>query len=193
MIVEYDGYRPRVARGAFVAPTAVLIGRVTVEAGASVWYGAVLRADHGAIHIGKGSSIQDNVVVHAHHDEDTRVGEGVTVGHGAVLEGCRVERGAVVGIRATVLPGAVIGEEALVAAGSVVPERMQVPARHVVAGIPARVKKPLSDNSLHWVEIAAPTYMKLAASYLRQGLGSEVRRGRSAPGRRRSTTRRRSS
>jgi len=181
MLIEYDGHRPRVAAGAFVAPTAVLIGRVSVEARASIWYGAVLRADHGRVHIGKGSSIQDNAVVHAHHEEDTLVGEGVTVGHGAVLEGCRVERGAVIGIRATVLPGAVIGEGALVAAGSVVPEKMQVPSRHVVAGVPAQLKKPLSDSALHWVEIAAPSYQVLAANYLRQGLGERLRRGRSTP------------
>ena len=185
MIIEYDGHRPRVAREAFVAPTAVLIGHVTVEAAASIWYGAVVRADIGRVHIGKGSSIQDNAVVHAHHEQDTLVGEGVTVGHGAVLEGCRVERGAVIGIRATILPGAVIGEGALVAAGSVVPERMRVPPRHVVAGIPAEIKKPLSDSALRWVEIAAPTYQVLAARYLRQGLGERAHRGRSGPATRR--------
>lgn len=181
MIIEYEGHRPRVAEDAFVAPTAVLIGRVTVEAAASIWYGAVVRADHGRVHVGKGSSIQDNAVVHAHHEEDTLVGEGVTVGHGAVLEGCRIERGAVIGIRATVLPGAVIGEMALVAAGSVVPEKMIVPPGHVVAGVPAQLKKPLSDSAQRWVEIAAPTYQALAARYLRQGLGERPRRGRSAP------------
>jgi carbonic anhydrase/acetyltransferase-like protein (isoleucine patch superfamily) len=181
MLIEYDGHRPRVGRGVFVAPTAVLIGRVTVEAGASIWYGAVIRADHGRVHVGKGSSIQDNAVVHAHHEQDTIVGDGVTVGHGAVLEGCRVERGAVVGIRATVLPGAVIGKEALVAAGSVVPERMQVPARHVVAGVPARVKKPLSKSALRWVEMAAPAYERLSAGYLRQGLGIPLGREEPAP------------
>lgn len=112
------------------------------------------------------------------------VGEGVTLGHGAAPdapEGCWVMRGAIIGIRATVLPGAVIGKQALVAAGSVVPEKMQVPPRHVVAGVPAQLKKPLSDSALHWEEIAAPAYEALAASYLRQGLGEAVRRSRSTP------------
>ncbi len=180
-MIEYEGYRPRVAEDAFVAPPAVLIGRLSVGGAASIWYGAVPRADHGRIHVGKGSSIQDNAVVHAHHEADTLVGEGVTVGHGAVLEGCRVERGVVIGIRATVLPGAVVGEGALVAAGSVVPEKMQVPPRHVVAGVPAEIKEPLSDSALCWVEIAAPTYQALAARYLRQGLGERPPCGRSTP------------
>jgi carbonic anhydrase/acetyltransferase-like protein (isoleucine patch superfamily) len=181
MLIEYEGHRPRVASGVFVAPTAVLIGQVTVEPGASIWYGAVLRADHGRIHVGKGSSIQDTAVLHAHHEEETIVGDGVTVGHGAVLEGCRIHRGAVVGIRATVLPGAVIGEEALVAAGAVVPEGMQVPARHVAAGVPARIKKSLSRRALRWVELAGPHYQALAARYVEQGLGIQARGPRPAP------------
>src|SRR5437588_6586376 len=99
MLVEFEGYRPHVSPSAFIAPTAVLIGNVVVEDDASVWYGAVLRADHGeqGIVVGAGSSVQDNCVIHVAQDRGTTIGRGVTVGHGAILEGCDIEDGALVG------------------------------------------------------------------------------------------------
>jgi carbonic anhydrase/acetyltransferase-like protein (isoleucine patch superfamily) len=154
-----------------VAPNAVLIGDVTVEEGASIWYGAVLRGDFGCIHVGKGANIQDNVVIHTDAALPTVVGEDVTIGHGAVLEACRVERGAVIGMNAVVLNGAVVGEEAMVAAGAIVGEGMQVPARHLAAGVPATIKKEISGRSLEWVRMSAPDYRELAQTYLDQGLG----------------------
>lgn len=170
MNIEWQGKRPVVADDAFVAPNAVLIGDVTVEAGASVWFGAVLRGDFGPIVVRRGANVQDNVVVHVDADHPTLVGEGATIGHGAVLEACTVERGAVVGMNAVVMNGAVVGEEAMVAAGAVVSEGMQVPPRHLAAGVPAVVKKELSGRSLEWVHMAAPDYQKLAKTYLGGGL-----------------------
>src|SRR2546426_12534962 len=137
MLVEFKGKRPQVAEGAFVAPTAVLIGDVTVEAGASIWYGVVLRGDQGPIIIRRGANVQDNCVCHVDGIHPTIVGEDVTVGHAAVLESCRIERRALIGMKAVVMNGAVIGEEALIAAGAVVGEGMEVPAHHLAAGVPA--------------------------------------------------------
>src|SRR5947209_17536306 len=99
MIVEFDGYRPQIAADAFIAPTAMLIGNVVIMPGASVWYGAVLRGDHGeqAIVIGPRSNVQDNCVIHVALDQGTTIGENVTIGHGAVLEACEVGDGAVIG------------------------------------------------------------------------------------------------
>jgi carbonic anhydrase/acetyltransferase-like protein (isoleucine patch superfamily) len=119
--------RPAVAAGVFVAP-AVLIGQVIVEEGASVWFGAVLRGDQGLIHIGRGSSVQDNAVLHVEPDRPTILGENVTIGHAVVLEGCRIEDGAAMGSHAVVLNGAVGRAQAMVAAGSVVGEEMGIPA-----------------------------------------------------------------
>ena len=165
MILEWQGKRPVVADDAFVAPSAVLVGDVTVEAGASVWFGAVLRGDFGAIIVRRGANVQDNVVVHVDSEHPTVVGENATIGHGAVLEACTVDRGAVIGMNAVVMNGALVGEEAMVAAGAIVPEGMQIPARHLAAGVPATVKKELSGRSLEWVGMAARDYQELAKTY----------------------------
>jgi carbonic anhydrase/acetyltransferase-like protein (isoleucine patch superfamily) len=170
LLIEYHGNRPRVADDVFLAPTAVLIGDVTVEAGASIWFGAVLRGDFGPIVIGPGSNVQDNAVIHVGVDWPTQIGANVTIGHGAVLEGCTIGDGAIVGMNATVLPRAVVGDEAMIAAGSVVGEGVQVPPRSLAAGVPARVKKELAGNSLAWVRMAAADYQTKAREYRAAGI-----------------------
>jgi carbonic anhydrase/acetyltransferase-like protein (isoleucine patch superfamily) len=114
MIVEYEGKRPRIGQDVFIAPTAVIIGDVEIGDGASVWYGVVLRGDEGRIVIGRGSNVQDNTVIHTTPKIPTILKEDVTIGHGALLEGCTVEDGAVVGMGAVVLHAAVIGRQASV-------------------------------------------------------------------------------
>ncbi len=170
LLIEYHGKRPRVAEDVFLAPTAVLVGDVTVEAGASIWFGAVLRGDFGPIVVGAGANVQDNAVIHVGVDWPTTIGANVTVGHCAVLEGCTIGDGAIIGMNATVLPRAVIGSEAVVAAGSVVAEGMQVPARTLAAGAPARIKKELAGSSLEWVRMAAGDYREKAREYRAMGV-----------------------
>src|SRR5262249_53842674 len=118
MIVEYEGKHPRIGQDVFIAPTAVIIGDVEIGAGARVWYGVVLRGDEGRIVIGRGSNVQDNAVIHTTPEIPTIIKEDVTIGHGALLEGCTVEDGAVVGMGAVVLHAAVIGRQAMGAAGA---------------------------------------------------------------------------
>jgi carbonic anhydrase/acetyltransferase-like protein (isoleucine patch superfamily) len=166
MILSYRGVTPKIAPTAFVAPTAVVIGDVTIGEEASVWFGAVLRGDVGRIEVGPRANIQDNAVLHSTPERPTVVGEGVTVGHGAVLEGCTIARGALVGMNAVVLHGAVVGEEALVAAGSVVTDGTELPPRTVAAGAPCRVRKTLSGASAEWIAHAAETYVRLSRTYL---------------------------
>ncbi|GBD12978.1 2,3,4,5-tetrahydropyridine-2,6-dicarboxylate N-acetyltransferase [bacterium HR24] len=163
-LVEFEGKAPRVAEGVFLAPTAVLIGDVVVEEGASIWFGAVLRADFGRIVVGRGTSVQDNVVIHP--DGECIIGPNVTIGHLALLEGCVVEEQAVIGVGAVVLERARVGRRAIVAAGSVVTNGMEVPAETLVAGAPAQVKKALSGNARWWVENAAREYQELRLRYL---------------------------
>jgi carbonic anhydrase/acetyltransferase-like protein (isoleucine patch superfamily) len=170
MLIEYEGKKPRIAEDVFIAPTAVLIGDVRVEAGASIWFGAVLRADHGTIVIGAGSSVQDNATLHVPEESFTIVGENVTVGHGAVLEGCRIGARSVIGMNAVVLAGVEIGEEVMIAAGSVVVEGAIIPSRVLAAGAPAKVKKALSGSALEWIGRAAPVYHDLRSRYLGQGI-----------------------
>jgi carbonic anhydrase/acetyltransferase-like protein (isoleucine patch superfamily) len=166
-LIALDGIAPRVAADAFVAPTAVLVGDVEIGAGASVWFGAVLRGDFGRIVIGRGSCVQDNAVIHAAETLPTVVGADVTIGHMAMLEGCAVDDGALIGMGAIVLQGASVGAGAMVAAGSVVTERQAVPAAVLAAGSPARVKKPLDGSSRVWVEEAAREYQEMRLRYLR--------------------------
>ena len=137
MLIEYKGKKPQVAENVFLAPNATLIGDVTVEEGASIWFGAQLRGDFGKIVIGACSSIQDNAVIHVLPGGATIVEEHVTVAHGAVLHTCALKKGSVVGMNAVVMDNAVVGEQAIIAAGSVVADGAQIPARHLAAGAPA--------------------------------------------------------
>ncbi|BCJ86127.1 gamma carbonic anhydrase family protein [Effusibacillus dendaii] len=170
MIYEFNGKRPKIASNVFLAPTAVLIGDVTVEEGASIWFGAVLRGDFGPIVVGARSSIQDNCVIHI-GDTPCYVGEDVTVGHGAILHGCKIGRSSVIGMNSVVLDGATVGEETVIAAGSVVPNNADIPSRVLAAGTPAQVKKTLEGKSLWWVQESSKAYVELKDRYLKQGIG----------------------
>src|SRR5215831_9939351 len=170
MIVNYEGKHPRIGHNVFIAPTAVIIGDVEIGDGASVWYGVVLRGDEGRIVIGRGSNVQDNAVIHTTTIIPTIIKEDVTIGHGALLEGCTIENGAVVGMGSIILHQAVVGECAMTAAGSVVTPGTQIPPRTLAAGSPAVVKKELSGGALASVERSAEIYHELSAHYLEQQL-----------------------
>ena len=174
MIVEFEGYRPAVAETAFVAPSAVLIGNVTIGDEASIWYGAVLRADHGeqAIVIGPRSNVQDNCVLHVSINRGTIIGSDVTIGHGALLEGCEIAAGAVIGMNAVVLEGARVGARSLIAAGSTVLAGTQIPDDMMAAGQPALVKKATTGPTRWWIEHSAAHYVERARRYRAQGLDS---------------------
>ncbi len=165
MEFELGGKRPSVHPDAYVAPTAVLIGDVDIGPGASVWFGAVLRADEAQIKVGAGANIQDNAVIHCAKDLPTLIEENASVGHSAQLEGCVVEEGAVVGMGATMLQRSRLGKGSLLAAGAVLAEGSEVPAGHMAAGVPAIVKKPLDGSSGNWVGITAQHYRDRAVAY----------------------------
>ena len=164
-IIELDGKAPQIAADAYVAPTAVLIGDVTVAAGASIWFGAVLRGDNSAIVIGEGSNVQDNCVIHCAEDLPTIVGANVTIGHMAMLEGCEIEDGTLIGMGAIVLQRARVGSGSLVAAGAVVGEGVEIPPGVLAAGVPARVKKEIAGESQRWVQTAALEYQSKRLRY----------------------------
>lgn len=163
LILAYGDKSPQLDPGAWVAPNATVVGEVTIEAEASVFYGAVLRGDMAAIRLGAGSNLQDNVVVHTDTGFPAIIGAGVSVGHGAVVHGCTLEDETLIGMSATVLNGAVIGRHSLVAAGAVVLEGTVVPPRSLVAGVPGKVRRELTeaevakviDNAKHYLELAA--------------------------------------
>lgn len=167
MIIEYKGRRPKISPTAFIAPTAVIIGDVTVGDEASIWFGAVLRSDQNdnPVIVGARASVQDNCVLHS-GEAPTILEEDVTVGHCAVMEGCLIRRAAIIGMNVTLLEDTEIGEESLIAAGSVVVPHTKIPPRVLAAGSPAKVKKELSGEALNWIKMGSSTYVNLCRSYL---------------------------
>lgn len=145
LLIAIKGRSPQLHDESWVAPNASLIGHVSLAARASVWYSATLRAEFEPIDVGFGSNIQDGVTVHVDPEFPCTIGSGVTVGHNAVLHGCTVEDDVLIGMGAIVLNGAVIGAGSLVAAGAVVPQGMIVPPRSLVAGVPGKVRRELSE------------------------------------------------
>jgi carbonic anhydrase/acetyltransferase-like protein (isoleucine patch superfamily) len=165
LIAGVGGRKPEIDPEAFTAPTSVVIGQVTMAAGSSAWYHAVLRADGGPIVIGADSNIQDNCTVHVDPGFPVSVGERVSVGHNAVLHGCTVEEDVLIGMGATILNGASIGAGSLVAAQSLVPQGMRVPPGSLVAGVPAKVKRELTDEEREHIKLNAAAYLGLARAH----------------------------
>jgi carbonic anhydrase/acetyltransferase-like protein (isoleucine patch superfamily) len=168
VLYRFGEHTPRLGDGVFVAPTAAVIGRVTLGDHASVWFGTVVRGDVGPIAVGARSNIQDNCVVHVTEGRDgVWIGADVVIGHRALVHECRVEDMALIGMGCVLLDGAVIGRGAIVAAGAVVREGQVVPPFALVAGVPAEVRKILPASSLEARRAHARHYVDLAAQYLR--------------------------
>jgi carbonic anhydrase/acetyltransferase-like protein (isoleucine patch superfamily) len=162
VLFSFEGHAPAISPGAWIAPTATLVGDVRVEDEASVWYGAVLRADFGAIVVRRGANVQDGSVLHGGADPVTEIGEGATVGHLCVIHGAVIGAQALVGNGATVLDGATVGPGALVAAGATVPPGMAIPGGMLAAGVPARLAGQVSGGALRWVQTNPGIYRELA-------------------------------
>jgi carbonic anhydrase/acetyltransferase-like protein (isoleucine patch superfamily) len=171
MFIEFRGKSPQVHQSAFVAPTAVLIGDVEVGENASIWFGAVVRADNGPIRIGARTNIQDNAVIHVGHDSQTIIGNDVTIGHCALMEDCIIGDGALIGSNAVILNYAKVGKRALIGAGSVVPSGAEIPDEVVAAGAPAQIRKKLEGKAVDWVNQASPEYVVLSRAYLAEAIG----------------------
>lgn len=159
-IYRYGEHSPSIDEGVYVAETADVIGRVSLARDASVWYQAVLRGDTETLSVGEGSNIQDGAVLHADPGYPTRVGRGVTVGHQAMLHGCTIGDGSLVGIQAVILNGAVIGNNCLVAAGALVKEGAEFPDNSLIVGTPAKVVRELSPEALEGLRKNAEGYVE---------------------------------
>lgn len=165
LIYAIDGNTPDVARAAFLAPGAVLIGAVTLGAGTSVWFGCVLRADGASIKVGRDVNIQDGSILHADPGFPTTLGDRVTLGHGAIVHGATVENDVLIGMRASVLNGARIGEGSLVAAGALVRPGTIVPPRSLVAGVPAIVRRLVNAEEAAMIEQTSLTYIRHSVAH----------------------------
>lgn len=164
-VLSVAGKTPDIHESAFLAAGARVIGDVRLAEGSSVWYNAVLRGDGDSITIGAGSNLQDNVSVHVDHGRPVVIGENVSVGHNAVVHGCTIEDGSLIGMGAVVLNSAVIGAESLVAGGAVVLEGSVIPPGSLVAGVPAKVRRELSDDERAALVRNATTYRAHLAAH----------------------------
>lgn len=163
MIIELpDRDGPEVAEGAWVAPTATVVGDVTLGEGANVWYGAVLRGDEDEIVIGAGSNVQDGCVLHTDPGHPVHVGAGVTIGHGAIVHGATVHDGVLVGMGATLLNGSVVGSGSVVGAGALVSEGVEVPPHSLVLGVPGKVRRETTEAERAAIARSAPGYVARA-------------------------------
>lgn len=162
LVVSLGDSSPAIHESAWIAPNAIVVGRVKIGAQSSVWFNVTIRGDVDDITIGERTNIQDGTVIHVDKDFPTTIGNNVTVGHNAILHGCTVEDEALIGIGSIVLNGAVIQTKAMVGAGAVVPPGMVVPSGSVVMGMPAKVRRELTedekahlwDNADHYVQNA---------------------------------------
>jgi carbonic anhydrase/acetyltransferase-like protein (isoleucine patch superfamily) len=161
-LFEFEGRLPEISPAAWIAPTATLVGDVRVEAEASIWYGAVLRADFGPIIVRRGANIQDGSVLHGGDDPVTEVGEGATIAHLCVVHGAVIGEEALVGNGAIVLDGVIVGRRALVAGGATVPSGMIIPDGMLAAGVPARIVGEVTGGAKWWVQNNPEAYRDLA-------------------------------
>jgi carbonic anhydrase/acetyltransferase-like protein (isoleucine patch superfamily) len=164
-LYAFKGRLPRVHPTAFVAPTASLIGDVTLHEHASVWFGTVLRGDMDRIEIGARSNVQDNSTIHTDEGEPTIVGEDVTIGHNALVHSSVIENNVLIGQASVLVGGCVIGTGTIVGAGAVVPEKTTVPPHSLVVGVPAKVVRAARPDDERWTVKAAAHYVELGAWY----------------------------
>jgi carbonic anhydrase/acetyltransferase-like protein (isoleucine patch superfamily) len=166
MLRPYRGRLPQVAASAFVDDSAQVIGDVVIGEESSVWMQVVIRGDVNYIRIGDRTNVQDGTVVHVQHDtHPTIIGNDVTVGHGAIVHGCTIEDRVLIGMGAIVLNGGRVGSDSIVAAGSLVTEGQQIPARSLVMGSPAKVKRPLTDAEVATIQEYANNYVRYRRDY----------------------------
>lgn len=165
MLYSLNGTRPTLARGAWAAPSADLIGDVRLGERASVWFGAIIRADNTPIVVGEDSNIQDGAIGHSDPGFPLTIGARVTVGHQAILHGCTIADDVLIGMGAKILNGAVIASDCLVGAGALVTEGKTFPAGSLIVGVPARVLRVLSDGEKQALRVSATHYAEKAALY----------------------------
>lgn len=166
-LYEFEGKRPVIGEGTYVAESADVIGDVTIGRDCFIGPGARIKGDYGSVTIGDGTSVQENCVVHARPDEKCVIGSRCTVGHGSILHNCSLEDGVVIGMGAIVSDWAVLGEDSLVGEGAVIRQSAEIPARKIAVGVPARVVGDINDGVREFQALARRVYVELAHRYAR--------------------------
>jgi carbonic anhydrase/acetyltransferase-like protein (isoleucine patch superfamily) len=165
MIIDFKGKSPRISENAFVADSADIIGDVEIGDLSSIWFNAVLRGDKNKIKIGNRTSIQDNAVIHVDSINGVQVGDNVSVGHGAVLHGCKIDNNVLIGMNSTVLNGAEIGKNSIVGANALIPEGKKFPENSLILGVPGKVKRELEKAEIEAIKENAQKYVELGREY----------------------------
>ncbi len=165
MISGFKDKMPKICGDCFIANSAVVIGNVEIGESSSVWFNAVIRGDMEVIKIGSETNIQDCVVVHSDPGIKVEVGDGVTIGHGSVVHGCKIENNVIIGMNATVLNGAEISKNSIVAANALIPPEKKFPQNSIIMGVPGVSKKETTQSDIQMIQKSAEEYVKLAAEY----------------------------
>lgn len=174
MRLPYVSFQPEIHETAFIAPTAVVIGRAKIAEGASIWFHCVVRADINQIEIGESTNIQDGCLLHVTNRNPLIIEARVTVGHGAILHGCHVESDCLVSMGAVVLDGSKIGTGSIIAAGAVVPPGVIIPERSLVMGVPGKIVRNVSPEDKHKIERGWQNYLRYSGVYRGMGLQSST-------------------
>lgn len=165
MILKHKENSPNIHKSCFVAETAQLIGNITLNENANIWFGSVLRGDGEAIVIGKNTNIQDNSVIHVDIDQPTIIGDNCTVGHGAIVHACRVGNNVLVGMGSIILDGAIIEDNVIIGAGALIPPGKRIPKNSLVIGSPGKVVREITKKEVESIKESAKNYLELAQSY----------------------------
>jgi carbonic anhydrase/acetyltransferase-like protein (isoleucine patch superfamily) len=172
MLISYKQYKPSIEKSAFIAENSTIIGRCFIGENCSIWYNAVLRGDVNEIRVGRATNIQDGCVVHCASDYSTSIGEGVTVGHNAIIHGCTIGSNCLIGMGATILDGAVVGDNVIVGANSLITSGKTIPSGVLVVGSPAKVVRELTSEEIEAIRRSAEGYVALSKEYI-EGYNTE--------------------
>ncbi|MFO7968081.1 MAG: gamma carbonic anhydrase family protein [Archaeoglobaceae archaeon] len=165
MIRGFKDKKPRISEDCFIADSAVVIGNVGICDSSSVWFNSVIRGDMEEIKIGSRTNIQDCAVVHSDPGLEVEIGDAVTIGHGSVVHGCKIEKNVIIGMNATVLNGAEIGKNSIVAANALIPPEKKFSQNSIIMGVPGVKKKVAGQSEVQMIQSSAEEYVKLAAEY----------------------------
>jgi len=174
MIKEYKGIIPKIHQSVFIAESADLIGKISIEENSSIWYGAVLRGDVDSIQIGKYTNVQDQTVIHADTDIPTIIGDHVTIGHSAVIHSCEIKNNVLIGMGSIILPNVIIHENVIIGAGTLIPPGKEIPSNSMVFGSPAKIIRNLTEKEVKKIYESSIHYKELAEGYLVGGDANEA-------------------
>ncbi|RXI45922.1 gamma carbonic anhydrase family protein [Clostridium tetani] len=165
MIRNFNNKTPKIHSNSFIENTSCIIGDITIEENVSIWFNAVLRADHNSIYVGKNSNIQDNCTLHIDTNFKVKIGESVTVGHNSILHGCEIGNNTLIGMGSIILNGAKIGENTIVGAGTLIPQGKTFPSGVLLLGSPAKVIRNLTSEEIENIKKSSEEYVKLSKTY----------------------------